>query len=317
MSYFKEREIETLENIRDRLVDLPPMCHKFFAGIAQKTSPLTRLNYAYDLRLFLEFLRTEVEEFVELRTIDFNEKHLEQLEAFHIEMFLAHLEPSNGPQGKSRKLATLRTFFAYLFKMDMISKNILPKVDMPKIHDKTITRLDPDEIRMMFDQITDIRDRTILLMFLSTGIRVSELVGLDIGDIDMKNESFRVTRKGGKQEILYMPIELTGQMAEYLETFEHSNTTPLFGTIKSPRITVRAVQNMVKKYATIATPLKNISPHKLRSTFGTNLYRETGDIYVVADVLGHKDVNTTRKHYAAMSEDIKREAANRVKILKD
>ena len=72
---------------------------------------------------------------------------------------------------------------------------------------------------------------------------------------------------------------------------------------------------MVKKYANVVAPLKpRISPHKLRSTFGTNLYHETGDIYLVADVLGHSDVNTTRKHYAAMSDDLRRAAARKIKL---
>jgi len=80
---------------------------------------------------------------------------------------------------------------------------------------------------------------------------------------------------------------------------------------------VRAVQNLVKKYAGIASPLKKITPHKLRSTFGTNLYRETGDIYLVADCLGHKDVNITKKHYAAISEDNKKSYLSSVKLRKD
>ena len=74
---------------------------------------------------------------------------------------------------------------------------------------------------------------------------------------------------------------------------------------------------MVKKYAKAITPFKKITPHKLRSTYGTTLYHETHDIFVVADVLGHKDVNTTRKHYAAMSEDIRRDAVNKVKLRDD
>ena len=83
------------------------------------------------------------------------------------------------------------------------------------------------------------------------------------------------------------------------------------------RITVRAVENMVHKYAKIVSPLKNISPHKLRSTYGTSLYKATGDIYVVADVLGHKDVNTTRKHYAAISDDTRRSVVGKVKLTRD
>ena len=77
------------------------------------------------------------------------------------------------------------------------------------------------------------------------------------------------------------------------------------------------MENLVKKYAQITTPLKHITPHKLRSTYGTELYQETGDIYLVADVLGHKDVNTTKKHYAAMDEQKKRAARNIVTLRED
>ena len=84
--------------------------------------------------------------------------------------------------------------------------------------------------------------------------------------------------------------------------------------MQNKRITVRSVENLVKKYSSLVTSLKKITPHKLRSTYGTNLYQETGDIYLVADVLGHKDVNTTRKHYAAMQDYNKRKAAKTVKL---
>ena len=88
----------------------------------------------------------------------------------------------------------------------------------------------------------------------------------------------------------------------------------LFLSLRNTRISVRAVEILVKKYAEISAPLKKITPHKLRSTYGTKLYQETHDIYVVADVLGHKDVNTTKKHYAAISDDIRRNAATKVKL---
>ena len=88
----------------------------------------------------------------------------------------------------------------------------------------------------------------------------------------------------------------------------------LFLSLQNKRISVRAVENLVKKYASRVTTLKKITPHKLRSTYGTELYRETKDIYIVADVLGHKDVNTTRKHYSAISDDIRRNAAQKVKL---
>ena len=98
---------------------------------------------------------------------------------------------------------------------------------------------------------------------------------------------------------------------------ETGHEEALFLSLQKKRITVRAVQNLVKKYASKVTTLKKITPHKLRSTYGTSLYKETGDIYLVADVLGHKDVNTTRKHYAAQADERRRMAAKAVHLRKD
>ena len=88
----------------------------------------------------------------------------------------------------------------------------------------------------------------------------------------------------------------------------------LYATVNKTRITTRSVERLVKKYSRLVTTVKKITPHKLRSTFGTALYQETGDIYLVADTLGHKDVNTTKKHYAAIDEHRRRMAANVVKL---
>ena len=96
-------------------------------------------------------------------------------------------------------------------------------------------------------------------------------------------------------------------------TAADGSVNALFLSLQNRRISVRSVENMVKKYASQITN-KRITPHKLRSTYGTALYKETGDIYLVADVLGHKDVNTTKKHYAAIDEDRRRSAANVVKL---
>ena len=152
---------------------------------------------------------------------------------------------------------------------------------------------------------------------MGTGIRVSECVGLNIEDFDFEQNAFMVTRKGGKEVILYLSEEVAAPLKDYLEERKKIDALPghedaFFLSLQRKRMTQRAMENMVKKYAKIAAPLKKkISPHKLRSTFGTNLYRETGDIYLVADVLGHSDVNTTRKHYAAIAEDHRRLAAEK------
>jgi site-specific recombinase XerD len=157
-------------------------------------------------------------------------------------------------------------------------------------------------------------------LFLGTGVRVSECVGLNINDVDLENNAFLVTRKGGNQVVLYFPPEVAEALAEYLMEREKVEALPgheeaFFLSMQKRRITQRAVQNLVKKYAAIAAPLKpRISPHKLRSTFATNLYNKTGDIYLVADVLGHSSVDTTRKHYADMTDARRRMAAEQVDL---
>ena len=174
-----------------------------------------------------------------------------------------------------------------------------------------------------YSENTRLRDLAMLTLFLGTGIRVSECVGINLSDVDFSINGFLVTRKGGAQAILYFPEEVADVLKRYIAERMKIETLPgeedaLFLSLQRKRMGVRAVENMVKKYALRIAPLKSrISPHKLRSTFGTNLYRETGDIYLVADVLGHSDVNTTRRHYAAMSEDRRRDAAKAVKLRED
>jgi site-specific recombinase XerD len=126
-------------------------------------------------------------------------------------------------------------------------------------------------------------------------------------------------RKGQKEDIVYYGDEVEDALLKYLEvrnnqTAADGHEGALFLSTQNKRISNRAVQNLVKKYAGIVTPLKHITPHKLRSTFGSSLYRETGDIYLVATVLGHTDVNTTRKHYATQLEENKITASKAVRL---
>ena len=238
---------------------------------------------------------------------------------------------------KARKLSSVRAMYKYFFNKGLIEVNNTSKVATPKIHEKEIIRLEGNEVSSLLDTAeygsglsrhasgyhdkTRIRDIAILTLFLGTGIRISELVGLNNESIDFSNNSFIVTRKGGNQAILYFSEEVGDALAAYLaQKEEDPRVAPdehaLFLSLQYRRITVRAVENLVKKYAKIVSPLKKITPHKLRSTYGTSLYRETGDIYIVADVLGHRDVNTTRKHYAAITEDHRKSVAEKVRLRK-
>lgn len=344
-NFHKEREVQAIKRLDEILKELPTICRRFFMGIAQTTSPLTRLAYGYDLRTFFDFLVKETGEFHGKLSTNLDKHDISAIEIFHIELYMDFLakgevtDIQNANVTIARKLSCLRAFFKYLYRKDEITSNIMQKIDLPKLRDKPIIRLDTNEVirvldvaddgngltkgQQRFHNATGLRDETIIIFFLSTGVRISELVGLNCGDLDMENGSFRITRKGGNQVILYMPDELKGQLERYMiyrsetDQFLDNADLPLFKSLQNKRISVRAVQDLVKKYAKVGAPLKKISPHKLRSTFGTNLYRATKDIYVVADVLGHRDVNTTKKHYAAISDDVRKEAAEKIKIVEE
>ena len=242
---------------------------------------------------------------------------------------------TNDERAAKRKLCSLRRFYGYYYRYELISNNPSLKVDMPKIHDKAITRLDVNEVAELLDNVENgnklttaqlrtheklkCRDLALLTLLLGTGIRVSECVGLDINDVDFDNDRIKVVRKGGSESFVYFGDEVRAALLDYMEERKQMNPdsgheNALFISSKNKRLCVRSVELLVKKYASTVTTVKHITPHKLRSTYGTNLYRETGDIYLVAEVLGHNDVNTTRKHYAALEEDRKRKAASAVRL---
>ncbi|MBP5158761.1 MAG: tyrosine-type recombinase/integrase [Lachnospiraceae bacterium] len=335
--------------LREILKEMPPYMTTFFRGIEQTTSSRTRLAYAIDLRVFFRWL-LETNPLLKGKEMkDVTLSFLEELTSYDIEEYMDHLklrmteddeEITNKESTIKRKLCALRVFYGYFHKKQAIEKNPVAQVDLPKLHEKAIVRLDIDETAELLDQVesgeklTDqqkrfhkknkVRDLALITLLLGTGIRVSECVGLDVGDVDLNNDRIKVVRKGGYESFVYFGDEVREALVDYLEERAAigENTAPghenaLFLSSRKQRMTVRNVELMVKKYAGTVTTLKKITPHKLRSTYGTSLYRETGDIYLVADVLGHKDVNTTKKHYAAIEEDRRRMARDAVHLRKD
>lgn len=344
--YHEEVDIRNELKLRELLTALPPFCKQFFIGIESRTQSRTRLAYAYDLACFFDYLHENNPVCKKMDIKDFPIDLLDQIKPMDIEEYLYYLKVyekdgvahTNDERGLKRKLASLRSFYNYLYKNEMIDTNPAVKVDMPKIHEKNIIRLDIDEVAMLLDEVesgecltkrqqmyherTKTRDLALLTLMLGTGIRVSECVGLDADDVDLKNNGIKVHRKGGAEVIVYFGDEVREALCEYLAerngiTAVEGHENALFLSMQNKRISVRAVENLVKKYSRQVTTLKNITPHKLRSTYGTSLYRETGDIYLVADVLGHKDVNTTRKHYAEIEDDRRRKAARFVRLRED
>ena len=345
-TYQEQVYIDYTLRLREILNTLPPFAKDYFRAIEPRTSAKTRISYAYDIRVFFRFLIENNPVYHDYTMDQFRPNDLDKIDPMDIEEYMEYLKVYkndeerqivNSEVGLARKMSALRSFYLYYYKHQIIQTNPTLLVEMPKLHDKEIIRLDTDEVVKLLDFVencgdqltgqkkvyyekTKYRDLAILTLLLGTGIRVSECVGLDLQDVDYKNHGIRITRKGGKQMTVYFGDEVADAILRYMEMDrEHTVTLPgnenaLFLSTQHKRMGVQSVENMVKKYARQIAPNKKITPHKLRSTYGTALYRETGDIYLVADVLGHNDVNTTKKHYAAIDEDRRRKAANAVQL---
>lgn len=346
-TYHEKKATDYTLQLRKLLEELPPYARDYFRSIEQHSSAKTRISYAYDMQVFFRFL-TQSNPLLSKKAVrDITLEELNYLDRTDIEEYQEYLkyyesdngEQKNGASSIARKMSSLRSFLDYFYKIEQLDKNVAMQVDMPKIHEKAIIHLEPDEVAIFLDSMdtyekqldgkkkdfflkTKIRDIAIVTLFLGTGIRVSECVGLDLNDVNFRENSIRIIRKGGNEAVLYFGEEVEKALLDYIEGPRAGiaaqalpgEENALFFSLQKKRISVHAVENLVEKYAQVFVPQKKITPHKLRSTFGTTLYQETEDIYLVADVLGHSDVGTTRKHYAAIKDQNRRKAARAVKL---
>lgn len=344
LSYHEQKDKENIMKLRELMRQLPGFCVDFFRGIEPRTSSRTRIAYAYDLHIFFNFLIQENPALKNKEIPEISLELLDQLSVSDFEEYMEYLkyrfndknqEVMNKERGIMRKISSLKSFYNYFYRCERLKNNPAALVRMPKLHEKEIIRLDIDEVALLLDEVeqgekltdrqkiyhdkTRIRDLALMTLLLGTGIRVSECVGLNLSDVDFKNGGIRIYRKGGKEVTVYFGSEVEDALLDYIDERNHiipekGSEDALFLSLQRKRINVRSVENLVKKYARTVAPLKPITPHKLRSTYGTNLYRETGDIYLVADVLGHSDVNTTKRHYAALEDERRRSARNKVRL---
>lgn len=347
-SYHQQKNIEYTKKLREFLAELPPYVTSYFRGIEQRTQARSRLAYANDIRVFFEWITKSNPIYAGKDIKSIPASVLSDMNAFDIEEYMEYLklrdegniEKVNSEVTIKRKMSALRSLFNYLYRNQIIENNAAIQVDMPKLHEKAIVRLDVDEVskfldvveygpqnmsqrKQKFHELNKVRDLAIMTLLLGTGMRVTELVGIDLKDLDFANGRVKVTRKGGYEAYIYFGDEVADALSKYVDERENikdikvGHEDALFLSTRKSRITVRSIELMVKEYSSYITTVKKITPHKLRSTYGTSLYQETGDIYLVADVLGHKDVNTTRKHYAALDEERKLKARDIVKLRKE
>lgn len=341
-TYNEQQRIKYTLKLNEIVEVLPDFCKEYFFSLEYTKQPRTKLAYAMDLKGFFTFIKDKkFKGYDDLKSINIDD--VENLSSTDIIDYLRYTklyvsngrEVTNSERAAKRKLASLRSFYGYFNKQGIMKKNPAFQVDMPKIHDQAITRLDVNEVAELLDNVESgnnltknqlaaheglkTRDLALLTLLLGTGIRVSECVGLDVNDVDFNNDRIKVVRKGGAESFVYFGDEVRESMLDYMEERRQMNPAAghenaLFISRNNKRLCVRSVENLVKKYARTVTTVKHITPHKLRSTYGTNLYQESNDIYLVADVLGHKDVNTTRRHYAEIVDNNRRKARNMVQL---
>ena len=354
LPYHEQRDRKNEAKLQELLSALPPFCADFFRGIEPSTSSMTRLSYAYDICMFFDFLTSRhatgspsicTEAKPEIRSFglsakDFTMEQFRQISVTDLERYLEYLKyrpddpehkKMNKEQGIKRKFFSLKSFFGYYCRSGQLHINPTLSMQVPRVHEKEIVRLDREEMRKLlkeaecgeglsgrqkqFHKRTGVRDCAILALMLGTGIRVSECVGLNIDDVNLEENGIHIHRKGGKEATVYFSDEVARYLKEYLkervgDAKAEKKERALFLSLRRQRLTVRSVEYLVKKYAAVAAPKKRITPHKLRSSYGSALYAQTNDIYLVADILGHNDVNITRKFYAAIEENRRKSVRN-------
>lgn len=340
-TYHHEIDRINMQKIKEIICDLPPYVNDYFISRKTNTTTKTRLSYAYDLRMFFEWFKKSAN-LLDKSLNEISIDYISKINARDIEEYTDFLqynkEKQNHKAGIARKLSALSSFFAYLYRNDLIPGNPCDKVLKPKLDkDNRIIRLAPDEVARFLNAIeygsesftprqqkylesTRVRDLSIATLLLGTGIRVSECVGLNRRDLDFNRCLISVYRKGGKYQYIAMSDEVIEALQKYLILREkivpanEESQDAVFLSIQRTRLCVQAIEDMIKKYANAIGVTNVITPHKLRKTYGTELYQNTGDIYLVARALGHTSVNTTKNHYITTDEESLLNTRNSVKL---
>ena len=315
---------------------LPDFCRRYFDAKQDKFTASTKYVYAVDLKIFFEWMATKLDKD---RAMDITLADLDELTEDDINSYLSYLNKyeyegkiyTNTEAGKARKITTLRSFFKYFKRRELIKQNVMELIDIPKIKEKAIVVLSPNEQKDIFDvaetgsnksdrakqfhEKTVKRNMAILTLFLGTGIRVSELVNINDEDVDFKEQRILIIRKGGDKQFVYFGNEVSAALLEYMEEeratlmgYKNVNdipmNSPLFVSLKHQRITTRMVENIIKDIAKAVVPSSvKITPHTLRKTYGTMLYYRYKDIYLTQKALGHTTPQTTIKYYTKFNEE--------------
>lgn len=307
-------------NYAVQLNELPSLVREFasYKAVVQNASEKTISEYLLDLRTFFRFMLardqkinplSEDFEKIDVSKIDLDYiKHITQEDIFEFLMY-ADGTRKNLAAAKARKLSALKGFFKYLhIKRMMIEENPAANIETPKRQESLPKFLSIEESLLLLEAVKNdresksrTRDYAIITLFLNCGMRVSELVGIDLCDIDREFRSLTVTGKGNKQRIVYLNSACRDALSDYFmervsELHVQADTPALFLSNREQRISVKTVQWLVYKYLDLAgLESKHYSVHKLRHTAATLMYQSGQvDVRVLKDILGHEQLNTTQ-----------------------
>jgi integrase/recombinase XerC len=318
---------------------LPTFAKEFINHLSvTNKAKTTQIAYIYELCLFFQYLCDSLPGFPS-SPADIEVSQVETIGHRNVESYLSwsNRERSNGPRALARKQAVIRSLYRYMLREDMISRDITSKLEPIYVNQKLPKALEPNQIADLTDALetgiglskgqlkyhvyTEKRDYAIVLTLIGTGLRLSELCNLDIGKTNINKRHFEIVRKGNKETIIYFNEDIAQALNDYLlnerPRYVQNGIEALFLSIQGNRISKRAVQNLIAKYMGILKSLghntEGFSVHKMRSTFATLLLRETDNLAIVQDALGHSDPRTTRIYAKVLDEQLKR-AANLIKF---
>ncbi|MCL2110868.1 MAG: tyrosine-type recombinase/integrase [Clostridiales bacterium] len=342
------KETLTEDRCAEIEAELPSFLRGFFLYQKSNLLPLSRLAYLQDIRFFLNYIIKETDLTEAETPRDIKQRDLARVRAVDINIYLDYLRKykverdgggvyvyHNDNKSLARKRSSISTLFKYLYRDEMVEKNITDGFDpirLPKAGDKEIKHLEEDEIMVMLDAVasaeglsakerqywekTKLRDRAMLLLFLTYGLRLSELQQLDVGSFNFGREEFKIFRKRGKEAIMPLSETVLRALRAYLDgerpmpkSAEGPDADALFLSLQGGRLTERQIRELVKKYTSIALGTgrsEGYSPHKLRATTATSLIERGNSIFDVQELLNHDNITTTQL-YAAHRKGAKRE----------
>ncbi len=288
-----------------------------YLKVVKNASEHTLRNYGMDLQAFIVFFKTEV-----VKSGDSPQIFLSQIDKRAIRSYLAMLSGKQATKKTIlRRLSTLRSFFKYLCKERLIEHNPLDEVGSPKLEKRIPAPLSMEQVECLFSQpdlgsYLGFRDRCMMELFYSSGLRISELVGLDREDLDLKNLRVKVKGKGKKQRVIPMTKNAAKWLEDYLDhTMRHQDSDEhkaqedvraIFLNKWGERITTRSVDRNFEAYLKASGLVGKITPHTIRHTIATHWLERGMDLKTIQTLLGHSSLATTTI-YTQVSSRLKRE----------